>query len=253
MTEEALPITEAPAQPQESQEAPKPEIEGEKPVETEKPAPTPEQERIRKLENANARQRQALADARARLHHAQQQGLTQRQIEANNQQNGGDSDVLSLTRAQLEQLAAERAKELAPRVAQQDAEESSRRAAAASMVDKLGYEKFTELTADLAEILPGELQLHLLDVKAPDVLLQYLADPDNVAEAQAIANLSPFKAGVAMTELANKLAKNAPKPSAAAAPIEPVKGQGGGVDKDPSAMTDKQFSEWRRRQIAQRR
>jgi hypothetical protein len=243
------PITEQPA-PVESQDAPKPEAE--KPPE--KPALTPEQERIRKLENANARQRQSLADARAKLAHAQQQALTREQTQAYNRPQAGDGETLSIPSAHLERIVAEKAKELAPQFAQKDAEESSRRTAAESMVEKIGHERFAELTADLAEILPGELQLHLLDTKAPAALLEYLADPDHESEARAIARMNPFKAGAAMTELAIRLsAVKAPQPSSAAPALEPVKGRGGSVEKDPSTMTDKQFAEWRRSQIAQRR
>lgn len=246
MEEQVLPITEALALPVESQDVPVIDTtEAEKPQEESKPELTEEQKRIRKLENALSRKRQQLADERAERAYFQRQGLTQQQQEPDNRAQNADSEVLSLTRAQISELAAAEAKRLAPQVAHQEAQEATRRATATSMADKLGHEKFAELTADLADILPGEMQLHLLDMKSPDALLQYLADPENESEARALSRMSPFKAGATMSELAAKLAapKDKPQASKVPPPVEAGRGQGS-INRAPDPSNTKAWVKW---------
>lgn len=79
----------------------------------------------------------------------------------------------------------------------------------------------------------------------------YLAQhPD---EAKAIAQLSPIRQVAAIGKLETVVsAPPAKKVTQAPAPIVPT-GSKAKADKDPSAMTDAEFAQWRKRQIAQRR
>ena len=81
-------------------------------------------------------------------------------------------------------------------------------------------------------------------------------DPDNADEAASISKMNALQAGRAIAKIELKIAaakSNAkPKPSNAPAPIEPVRGGGVAMEKDPAQMTDAEFAAWRRRQIAQR-
>lgn len=93
----------------------------------------------------------------------------------------------------------------------------------------------------------------VMETDAPAKVLHYLGTHLDTAEELA---------GLSQTQLARRLARieadlGKPvevKPTSAPAPIEPVRSSGGGgLSKDPSAMSDREFAEWRKRQIAQRR
>jgi hypothetical protein len=73
----------------------------------------------------------------------------------------------------------------------------------------------------------------------------------NVTEAARIAKLSPISQIRELDKIEARL-KAPPKTTQAPPPIVP-NGTKTAVDKDPSKMTDKEFAEWRKRQIAQRR
>lgn len=79
----------------------------------------------------------------------------------------------------------------------------------------------------------------------------YLAThPD---KAEEIASMERADAIRALTRIEDKLlAQPVARKSNVSPPVEPV-GVKAKADKDPSSMTDKEFAEWRKRQIAQRR
>jgi hypothetical protein len=74
----------------------------------------------------------------------------------------------------------------------------------------------------------------------------------NPAEAAKLVNLSPVQLGRAIAKLeANLSPPSVNTPTKAPEPIKPS-GNRATVDKDPAKMTDKEFNEWRRKQINQR-
>lgn len=97
-------------------------------------------------------------------------------------------------------------------------------------------------TAMLSVFLEADTPHEVLDHigKNPEVAAQF----DGLTPTQAARRLVKLEAELA--------AAKAPKVSAAPKPLKPVGGSAGG-EPDPSAMTDKQFAEWRRQQIAARR
>lgn len=236
--------------------------EEEKPPEEEKPAEPTEAEKELARNLAKERRRnqaivrrmheaeQAVAEFRSRLHNPA--------IADINQPEQDDSEAKSYTAAQLRDLVRQEAEKLAPQITKQQATESRLQQAAAKAAEELGERKFSELTNDLATILAGPQQLRVLATDRPADVIQYLVDPDNAAEADALREMDDFDFGRAMARIETKAkafvakANAAPQPSNAPRPLEAVRGQGA-VDKDPSQMTDKEFAAWRQRQIAQRR
>lgn len=116
-------------------------------------------------------------------------------------------------------------------------------AAASAVVEELG------LVDSRGRPTPS---LHaLLDADSPAELIAHIgSDPELL---DSLAGLSPTRlaARLARIEDAMKAAKT-PKTSAAPPPLKPVKGTAT-AEPDPSSMTDKQFAEWRKKQIAARR
>lgn len=115
-------------------------------------------------------------------------------------------------------------------------------AAASAVVDELGLINNGRPTAALHV---------LLDTDSPAELIAHIGSDPELLES--LAGLSPTRlaARIARIEDAMKAAK-APKTSAAPPPLKPVTGAAS-TDPDPSRMTDKQYAEWRRKQIAARR
>jgi hypothetical protein len=257
------PVEDAAAQVQTQTEQPETEaIEPveEKPTEEPKPEKTHEQreiDRMRRKIDRLVRQREEL---RART----EQNLTRQNIDGDNQESASDSEQLTLSRAELARLVEQRAREVAPQVRRQlDAIEHRQ-----SVVDRLsrdwGQERFDALASDLDDAFGGLRDQTgnakpatdaIFEADDPKQLIEYLADPDNGAEALRISRMSPVQAGRAVALLEAKLAQQKaqakPEPSKVPAPIEAPRGQGR-VTKDPSEMTDKEFAEWRRAQIKAR-
>ena len=259
MEEAVLPIT-APETPVEAPAPVESQIEGEATGEDSSPETKPE-DRAKKLENALSRKRQQLADARAEREHYRRQledvqrRLTSGPVEADNRPSDADSEVVSLTRAQLREREEAAARKLAPTLAQQDAAENNRRAAAQAVVAKIGAEKFNDLANEIVQVMPEKIALRIMDSKAPLELLQHLTDPDNEAEAHAIGQMDEFRAGEALAELRIKLSanKDRPQPSKAAAPLEPVKGSGARDTRKLADLSDEEFAKRRREFISKRR
>lgn len=208
-----------------------------------KPEKTPEQRALERAEKKIGRLVRQREELRAQL---TQGGLRQAPIQGDNRETEGDSENLTLSRAELDALITKRAAELAPTVTQKQQEVEHRGNAARALAKELGQERFSELTADLADILPAEAQLLVLDTDAPRALLEYLTDPDNEAEARAIARMSPAQSGRAIARLETKLATTAkPKPefSKAAAPLEATRGRGT-ISSMPNPTDTKAYIKW---------
>lgn len=109
------------------------------------------------------------------------------------------------------------------------------------------YEDFDEVTTSEGVAITHPMLAAATKLKnGPDVLY-YLGQ--NPAESQRIAGLSGVEQAWELKDLGAKLAT--PATTRTPPPIVP-NGSKTTVDKDPSKMTDKEFAEWRRRQIAQR-
>jgi hypothetical protein len=240
--------------------------EGEK---TEPPAAkekSPEEiERIR-LNRKIERLVQQRGELRARLEQfSQRENVTQGEIRATNTASPSDNETLQLTRADLQKLIDQKAREIAPTIKEQEAEFERRSAVVKKLASDWGQEKFNGLAADLDEAFDGLTVGNrpkpavdaIFESDDPRSLIEYLADPDHVDEAEALSRMSAIAAARAITKLEAKLAadrtKAKPQPSKVAAPIEPLKGQGKATEGYRPDMSDADFARWRRKSIAQRR
>lgn len=236
-------------------------VEGEK-----KPEGEGEKKERHPLELENRRLRRRVENQAHRIGGYEEtlRGLQSKPIDGTNREPTSDSEPLTLTRAELDRLTLERARQLAPEVAAHQSDTQRRQASFDRLNESLGAEKFTELSIELEEAMGGRGSLKtprgsmVVDAiyasESPSAVLAYLADIDNAAELETLSRLPPVQLGRAMAKLEDKLAakKETPQPSKAAPVIEPIKGAGA-VTKEPSDMTDAEFARWRRNQIAQRR
>ena len=205
----------------------------------EKKEKTPEQREIDKLRRVIDRRTRQREELRAQL---QQVAYTKPADQGTNNTPDDDTPV-SLTRKQLDALITEHAKKLAPQIAQVESVEVQRRTTAQRMAQELGADKFEAYTSDLDEAMGGMTdssgQLKpaieaIFESETPSGLLEYLADPDNADEAEALGRMSALKAGIAIAKLETKVkalaesrkAKDKPQPSDVPPPIERLKGSG---------------------------
>jgi hypothetical protein len=120
----------------------------------EKPAKTPEQreiDRMRRKIDRLVRQREEL---RA-LTQQQPRGLAQPQQDVDNGQDASDSDTLTLSRAEAARLIELRARELAPRLTEQQAVIEHRQKVVGRLAAEWGQEKFDALASDLDDASAG--------------------------------------------------------------------------------------------------
>jgi hypothetical protein len=197
-------------------------------------------------------------EARERAHALEQRLLQPRAIDDINGAGADDSDRVSLSRAELQQMIEREAKQLAPKIKEQQDEIEQRKSAARSLLQELGPDRYQEYTDTLADFLPAQSQLLILETESPRALIEYLNDPENEDELKAISRLSLEKQGLKLGLLAAQLkAKRSrdkkPEPSKAPQPLEPVKSQGDASRKPLALLSDKEFAERRRQQIAARR
>lgn len=213
------------------------------PVETteqaEKKEKTPEQKEIDKLRRVIDRRTRQREELRAQL---QQVAYTKPPDSGTNTPQDDDAPV-SLTRKQLQALITEQAQQLAPKIAQGESVEVQRRTTAQRMAKELGSEKFEAYSSELDEAMGGMTDANgqlkpaieaIFESETPSGLLEYLADPDNADEAEALGRMSALKAGIAIAKLETKVkalaesrkAKDKPQPSDVPPPIERIKGSG---------------------------
>lgn len=252
MTEETLPnaleaVADAPQAPEttEAQATDKPE--GDKPEgKDENPLEKQLKREQRRIQNLT-RQKYEL---QARLE--QLSSLAPSTQKADNQGIDDDSDTLSLSKAELQRMIEQKAKELAPTIKAQEDSQAELRNKALTLRQELG-ERFDELTNDLAAVFDHDLQMMVLRAKAPKAVLEYLTDPDNAEVAERIARLDKqsavFELGQLAAEISNKKVETRPQISKVAAPIEPVRGGGGASNAAPDVIKDP--AGWRRWMNAQ--
>jgi hypothetical protein len=217
-----------------------------------KPEKTPEQREIERLRRGIDRKTRQLAETRARL----DSGLTQQPMQDHNRQQVGDSETVSLSRADAQRLIEQEAAKLAPTIASKQAQDEQARSSATALRKELGDE-FEELTDELSMVFSAPRQLDVLRAKNPAELVRYLTNEDNADEAAAIARMSHFEAGYALAELGLKLkaeraAREAkPQPSKIPPPLEAVRGSGP-VTKTLADMPYEEFVEARKKQLGRR-
>lgn len=239
---------------------------------TEQADPKPEGEQPKKEKTPEERE---IARLRRRV-----DNLTRRYYQATQSQQGAntahgpreqtaaqqaDDEPVQLSRAELKRLIDQEAKKLAPTITQAQAEIERRAATVEKLATTWGLEKFDAYAAELDDAFGGLEDAQgrpkpatdaIFEADQPHLLIEYLADPENAAEAEAIGRMSAVQAGRAIAKLEDKLAARQaeakPQPSKAPAPLESDRGRGT-ADPDPSRMTDAEFAAWRRKQIAARR
>jgi hypothetical protein len=219
-----------------------------------KPPKTPEQREIDRLRRAVDRKTRQLYEARSRI------DLTQKPIAQDNRPSADDSEPLSLTKAQLRELVTAEAARLAPALKDQTAESDRRQGVIQSLTKTWGQERFNELASDLDEAFDGLRDRDgkpkpaaeaIFEADEPAKVIEYLADPDHIEEAEAIARMGPIQAGKAIAKLEARIAaapaKPKPQASKAPAPLEPMRGQGA-VSSAPDPSNTKAWIAWRNEQ-----
>lgn len=222
---------------------------------------TPEEREIARL-----RRRVDTLTRRVYESKANSEKLTRGRIDDDNRASQSDNETLSLSRKDLQELIDKEAKRLAPTIKQQETEIEHRRAVVQKLAKDWGSERFDTLASDLDDAFDGLADGNgrpkpaadaIFEADDPASLIEYLADPEHADEAEAIARMSAVQAGRAIAKLeatiASKKAKDKPQASRAAAPIEEIRGQGGGASKPLADLSDKEFAKRRREQIANRR
>lgn len=218
-----------------------PEVQTPEPVQ--KKEKTPEQLEIDRRGRRIDRLTRREAEARAELNQLRQQVAYTSPAESGTNTTPDDDKPIPYTRKQIEALITEQARQLAPKIAQVESVEVQRRTTAQRMAQELGADKFEAYTSDLDEAMGGMTdssgQLKpaieaIFESETPSGLLEYLADPDNADEAEALGRMSALKAGIAIAKLETKVkalaesrkAKDKPQPSDVPPPIERLKGSG---------------------------
>lgn len=165
--------------------------------------------------------------------------LQTKPIESDNRQQQDDSEPLTLSKADLRKLVEEEAKKIAPTISEQQKEIEHRRGIVDRLAKSWGKERFDALASDLDEAFGGLVDSSkrpkpatdaIFEADDPAALIEYLADPENADEAEALGRMSAVRAGRAVAKLeqrlASKKAESKPEPSKAAEPIETVRGTG---------------------------
>lgn len=182
-----------------------------------------------------------------------------------NQSEQDDSDSLSLSRKELAELIQQEAKKIAPQIKEQETVMEQRRRVAEGLAKEWGQERFNSLASDLDAAFDGLTDPKgqpkpaadaIFEADDPKAVIEYLADPDNAAEAASIARMSAVQAGRAIAKLESKLEgkKSADKPQAskAAAPIEASRGQGN-ITTAPDPRDTKAWIRWMNEQETRRK
>ena len=236
-----------------------PDAEAEVEAEAPKKEKTAEAREIERLRRAMDKRTKALYETRAQL--SQQKQLLSEQNESKNLSIQGNDENVTLSRAELQQLITREAAKAAPAIQQQQAEIEHRRAVVASLEKSWGQEKFDAYSSDLDDAfggfygpdgLPKPAADAIFEADAPAALIEYLADPDNAAEAATLAAMQPTQAGRAIARLEAKLetAKTTQtQRSNAPEPIEKTRGMGT-VNAMPNPANTKAYIKWANEQEA---
>jgi hypothetical protein len=239
-------------------------------AESEKPAETPQETEVKNETEDAAWMKKRMRNLERSLRHAQKKlGSYEERLQsvpqmAHNQSEQDDSEPLSLSRQELERLVQEEARKLAPVLKDQETVEEQRRKVAAGLAEKWGQEGFLErsqnLDAAFGGLVTANKQLKpaveaIFEADDVGAVIEYLADPDNATEAEAIARMGPIQAGKAIAKLEYKLqakkATDKPQPSKAAPPIETERGQGT-INRAPDPSNTKAWIAWMNEQESKR-
>ena len=164
-----------------------------------------------------------------------------------------DDEQVTLSRAELQAQIQQEARKLAPTMKQQQAVIEHRQAVVAALDKEFGTARFNEIAEDLDSALGGLSDRNgvpkpatdaIFESENPKALIEYLADPDNEDEAEAIGRMSAVQAARAIVKLEAKLSSK-PQPSKATEPIAAVKAAATGK-KSIFEMTDAEFFKSRR-------
>lgn len=219
-----------------------------------KPEKTPEQREIDRLRRGIDRRTRQLHEARAQLNYS-----------SNNQSStqSDDSEPLSLTRAQIQEMVTAEARKLAPTLQEQASELEKRQSVVNSLTKTWGQERFDEVSAELDDAFgglsdrsgkPKPATEAIFECDSPAKVIEYLTDPDNADEAEKISRMDSVRAGIAIAKLEAKISEKS-KPSAkfskAPAPLEAVKGKPPSI-KSFADMSDKEYSDFRAKQLGRR-
>lgn len=171
-----------------------------------------------------------------------------------------EDEPVTLSRAELEARIKEEAQKLAPTIRQQQAEFERRQGIVSSLEKGWGQEKFDAHTAELDEAFGGLVDASgkpkpatdaIFESDTPKALIEYLTDPDNADEAEALGRMSASKAGRAIAKIEAKLstkkAEAKPQPSNAPTPIEGARG-GGKINGMPDPANTKAWIAWSNKQ-----
>ena len=219
-----------------------------------KPEKTADQRQIERLQRGIDRRTRQLYEARAQLN------LTHSSSESNNRESASDSEPLSLTRAELAQMVKAEAEKLAPTLREQATEVERRTSVVQGLAKTWGQERFDEVSSDLDDAFGGLTDRSgrpkpaieaVFEADEPARVIEWLADPDNAAEAERISKLGGVQAGKAIAKLeaqiASKPDKAKPQASKAPAPLESIRGQGS-VSTSPNPSDTKAWIRWRNEQ-----
>lgn len=236
------------------------ELTPEQKTEEGKPEKTAHELRIEELERNEKRMQRGidrrtrqLRETREKL---EQQDLTRGVNQSNYQQQEDDSEPLSLTRAQIAELVKAEAEKLAPTLRAEASEAERRTSVVQSLAKSWGQEKFDEVSEDLDKAFDGLKDGSgrpkpaieaIFEADNPAQVIEYLADPENDEEAEAISRMSAAQAGKTIAKLEARLAAK-PKTtqvSKAAAPLDAVRGRPP-VSKSPAQMNDAEYAKWRK-------
>ena len=115
------------------------------------------------------------------------------------------------------------------------------------------FEDFAQtINALPGDVMNAQVAATLVETPNSEDVVYFLGK--NVQEAQRISRLNPIQMAIEIGAISTKLS-TAPskKITSAPEPIKPLSGSSGVAKKDPSQMTDKEYSKWRRERIKKRR
>ncbi len=226
-----------------------------------KPEKSPEERERQRMQRGIDRRTRQLAEARAEAQYLREQ-LTNGAKSNNNQPTVDDSEPLSLTRAEIQELVKAEAAKLAPTLREEALEAERRTSVVQSLAKTWGQEKFDEVSSDLDEAFggltdrsgrPKPAMEAVFEADEPAKLIEYLADPDNHDEAERISKMGAVQAGRAIAKLEARLSSETPKAktkvevSKAPEPLEAVRGKGS-VSTAPDPSDTKGWIRWRNEQ-----
>ena len=173
-------------------------------------------------------------------------------------------EPVTLSRAEIAKLIAEQAKPLAQQLATQRSEIEHRAGIVEKLAKSWGEEKFDSLAADLDAAFGGlkfsngadrPAAAQIFHADDPGAVIEYLADPDNQAEASrlsgmgeaaAIRTISRLEAKLQAEKMARAEAAK-PKPSKAAAPLEGDRASGQ-LASAPDPSNTREWIRWKNEQ-----